>query len=294
MMSWIAHAFARFVALVHGQDLLHSTIRAGIVIGVLFAFIYIAEVIDGADRTRYHTKNFRNDLLYGLFYSGGFYNVLIGAAIANALGPRLGFFRIEVLKALPLPVAALTAWIVTDFLQYWVHRFQHENRFLWAFHSIHHTQERLTFVSTYRNHPIDQILAGLMMFIPLLMLGVPSYAWLPLYVFQQFFEAVQHAELSWRYGRLYRFVVSPVFHGLHHSRSPAHHNKNYSKVLSIWDYLFGTATGDPRPARTGVEDIVIPESIGAHLIHPFLLLYRWFGRRGGRAGNAGAALEGPP
>jgi sterol desaturase/sphingolipid hydroxylase (fatty acid hydroxylase superfamily) len=274
------HALQQLAVLVHANQLAWSAVKAIGVIVILFGLVYIAEFVDGADQTRYHTKNFRNDLIYGLFYSGGFYNVLIGAAIANALGPRLAFFRIAVLKPLPLPVAALIAYIVTDFLQYWVHRFQHHNRFLWAFHSIHHTQERMTFISTYRNHPIDQIVGGLMMFIPLLMLGVPSYAWLPLYVFQQLFEAVQHAELSWRYGRLYPVLVSPVFHGLHHSRSPEHHNRNFSKVLSVWDFWFGTAVRDARPDRTGVEGMVIPESIWAHQVAPFRFLYRWFARPG--------------
>ena len=87
------------------------------------------------------------------------------------------------------------------------------------------------------------------------------------------FELVQHAELPWRYGRLYPVLVSPVFHSLHHSPERARHDSNYGKILSLWDFLFGTAIRDlPRPERTGVEGLKVPETVMGQLLAPLSVL----------------------
>jgi sterol desaturase/sphingolipid hydroxylase (fatty acid hydroxylase superfamily) len=88
-------------------------------------------------------------------------------------------------------------------------------------------------------------------------------------------EALQHAQLDWRFGPLYRVVVSPVFHSIHHSAEPRHHNRNYSAMFSIWDYLFGTAAvSATRPRVYGVEGLAMAESLPAQLFTPFRMLAR--------------------
>ena len=270
-------ALADLAARLHLGALALSTLKAGAVLVVLFVFVFVCESRKGTDRSRYLTKNFFNDVIYSLFYRGGLYNVLAGAVIANAMGHRLDFFKVGVLQGLPLPAAAILAWLTTDFLGYWIHRLQHHSRFLWAFHSVHHAQERMTFLTSYRIHPVEIFIANIIMFIPLLVLGVPTTTWVPLYVLQNGLEFVQHADLDWRYGKLYRFIVSPLFHNFHHSAAPEHYNRNFGKVLSMWDFLFGTAVLDQvRPRRTGVDGLHIPESIAQQFIMPFRMLRRQF------------------
>jgi sterol desaturase/sphingolipid hydroxylase (fatty acid hydroxylase superfamily) len=270
-------ALAELAARLHLGALALSTLKAGAVLVVLFVFVFVCESRKGSDRSRYLTKNFFNDVLYSLFYRGGLYGVLTGAIIANALGHRLDFFKVGVLQGLPLPVAAVLAWLTTDFLGYWIHRLQHHSRFLWAFHSVHHSQERMTFLTSYRIHPIEIFIANIIMFIPLLVLGVPTTTWVPLYVVQNGLEFVQHADLDWRYGKLYRLIVSPLFHNFHHSATPEHYNRNFGKVLSIWDFVFGTAVLDGQhPQRTGVDGLHMPESIAGQLITPFRMLREQF------------------
>jgi sterol desaturase/sphingolipid hydroxylase (fatty acid hydroxylase superfamily) len=198
------------------------------------------------------------------------YGIFIGAAIANALGPRLSFFKIEMLAALPAPIHWILYWIALDFLDYWYHRLRHSWGFLWAIHSIHHSQERMTFATSWRSHPLDLVIGNCVMFVPLLLLGIPTKVWFPLIALQYAFEAVQHSQLGWRYGPLYRVFVSPAFHNVHHSAERRYHDSNYGKLLSVWDFLFGTAVKDqPRPAVTGIAGICIPESILQQLLVPF-------------------------
>jgi sterol desaturase/sphingolipid hydroxylase (fatty acid hydroxylase superfamily) len=75
---------------------------------------------------------------------------------------------------------------------------------------------------------------------------------------------------------MYSVIVSPTFHAFHHSTDPAHYNRNYGKILSVWDFLFDTAVrGGERPVQFGVEGMKVPERLAAQFAHPFRLLWRW-------------------
>ncbi len=262
------------VNLLHLPALARSVAAAALVLFACFVFLYLLERQLGADTRRYRSVHFWHDVAYAMFYRGGIYQALIGAAVANAL-PPLTFMQLGVFRQWPLPAAALAFWIVSDFLGYWVHRLQHRVRFLWAFHSVHHAQEQLTFLTSYRIHPIEQLSTSVILFVPLLVIGLPTTTWLPLVTVLTALEFAQHSYLPWRFGRLYTIVVSPVFHAVHHSRDPQEHHRNFGKILSAWDLIFGTlARRADRPLRFGLKDPLIDESLVAQMLTPFRLVIR--------------------
>ena len=248
--------------------------HAILVSSALFVVIFCLESLARADRSRYRTRNFLNDVGYALFYQGGIYNILFYVPLMSILAPRLSVFELGIVTRLPLPSVAVYVlyWLTVDFMGYWLHRLKHTTRFLWAFHSVHHAQTRLTFLSSHRNHVVDQLISNIVMFVPLALLGVPTEVWMPLYFLQQFNEGVQHSELDWRYGPLYRFLVSPVFHAFHHSTRSEHYTGNYGKILSVWDYAFGTAVAGERPRACGIEGLDVPETIQGQLLAPLQVL----------------------
>ena len=117
------------------------------------------------------------------------------------------------------------------------------------------------------------------MYVPLMLLGTPNYFWAPVIALQMLFEAVKHSDLDWRYGRLYPIIVSPVYHGIHHSADSAQYNSNYGSILGIWDYVFGTMSKGPRPVAYGAPGIEGRDSFLVSLLAPFRQLKRrWFVR----------------
>jgi sterol desaturase/sphingolipid hydroxylase (fatty acid hydroxylase superfamily) len=264
---------ARFTALIHLGELTWATVATLAWVLWLFVVIYLLELLTAPTRSPYTSKTFRQDVVYTLFYQGGFYTILIWAALANVLEPRLGMFKLEILGGLPGPVHWVLYWITVDFCTYWWHRLLHTWGPLWAFHSVHHSQEEMSFITAYRAHPVEQLGQNLIMVIPLLVLGIPTFRWLPLYVAMNILEGVQHTALRWRYGRAYYIFVSPVFHAVHHSKDPRHHNGNYAKILSLWDFLFGTGIVEQHPpAEIGVEGMPVPRTMAAQLLAPFQIL----------------------
>jgi sterol desaturase/sphingolipid hydroxylase (fatty acid hydroxylase superfamily) len=269
---------AEFVALVHLGQLAKSTALAFLVYSAFLLAVYLLEARGGADPARYRTRHFANDVIYTLFYKGGFFNVLVLAAATNALEPHLGFLRLNLLGGLPWPVGLALFWVVGDFVTYWWHRLQHGNRFLWAFHSVHHSQEQMTLFTASRRHPLEALSMVILLYFGIfnLVLGIPTRGWMPLAAAITCILSLQHAQLDWRYGRFGRLLVSPRFHAFHHSTDPRHANANFGTVFSCWDYLFGTAVAEqPLPTRYGVDGLGMGESWRSQLLLPFQLLWRW-------------------
>jgi sterol desaturase/sphingolipid hydroxylase (fatty acid hydroxylase superfamily) len=180
---------------------------------------------------------------------------------------------------MPFALQALLYLVVVDFFVYWIHRAQHRFKFLWAFHTTHHSQQQLNFMTSQRVHPVDHLFQDVCMFAPLFMLGFDESAWIPLYLWGEFNLAAQHSRIPWKYGPLYPIVVSPVFHSFHHSVDPEHHDRNFAGLFSFWDRLFGTAVRDHgrRPERFGLVDTV-PATLSDTLIAPLRLLRRFYVR----------------
>src|SRR5262249_40134920 len=147
-------------------------------------------------------------------------------------------------------------FVLVDFLVYWIHRWRHRSRFMWAFHTTHHAQEQLSFLTVLRIHPVEFVFNDLIMLGPLVILGPSPESWLPLYYLRVIIEDIQHSHLPWRFGPFYYVFVSPVFHSFHHSIRSEHHDRNFGVVLSLWDFIFATAeVGEERPKEYGLTNI---------------------------------------
>ena len=195
----------------------------------------------------------------------------------------------------PLPGFAARAIItVMAFLAYelgyWLnHYLSHRIPFLWEFHKVHHSATVLTPLTNFRVHPVYMciflnILAvsiGLATGVGSYLLGQPASQYglsdtnLILVVFIYVYVHLQHSELWIAFtGWLGRLFMSPAHHQIHHSRNPAHFNKNMGSCLALWDWMFGTLyipSQQPEKLEFGVEpDREQAHTIRGELIAPFI------------------------
>lgn len=201
---------------------------------------------------------------------------------ASGFGLALLTLRADV-AGWPSWVQITVAFLIADFLSYWLHRAYHYFPALWAFHLVHHTSEELDWLSTSRLHPVSQIvdtaLVALFLFLP----GMPVTAVLAAYVIIGAAALLAHANVRWNFGLLQYLLVSPLFHQWHHARvdnKADQHIANFGAVLSIWDWLFGTWSlpALKRPVRFGVENAP-PPTLLALVLHPFRACARFLSRR---------------
>jgi sterol desaturase/sphingolipid hydroxylase (fatty acid hydroxylase superfamily) len=182
-----------------------------------------------------------------------------------------------------ISVASWTLWtrvaiglVVNEVGTYWGHRMTHAVPFLWRFHSIHHSPERMYFLTSTFAHPIDKIVLRVCGLAPVYLLGIASpftpdgravsaMLLLVLYLWGFFI----HSNLKWRFGSLEWIFATPGFHHWHHTRTD-HRDRNFSPMLPAVDWLFGTLyLPDKRwPTEYGIE-VAMPNTLGGRLLHPF-------------------------
>lgn len=169
--------------------------------------------------------------------------------------------------ALLLTVAVVVAADAGFFVSHWLRHFV---PFLWEFHKVHHSAEVLTPITSFRIHPIDQILNGSLAGMGAgLALGVfdflyagaasPVTFWgvnAAVFAFNFAGANLRHSHIPLSFGWLDRVFVSPVQHQIHHSVRPEHWNRNLGSMLSIWDALAGTRVlpDDVGELRFGIGD----------------------------------------
>ncbi|MHB8653644.1 MAG: sterol desaturase family protein [Terriglobia bacterium] len=240
---------------------------------VYFLFILLMERLTVGPTRQYATRGFFHDMVYWAWHRAGFAQIFTLAMILNTFSPGFTLFNVKLLEKLPYAPRFLLYFLVFDFMGYAVHRYIHSNPFLWAFHTTHHSQEELNFVTAYRLHPVDEFLGEVIQFVPVAMLGAPVQDWLPILYLRMFLNAIQHSRIPWRFGPFYYIVVSPAFHAFHHSTRLEHHGKNFGTTLSIWDFIFGTAVDEKElPKEYGLSDVKMPTLASTFLV-PFRLVY---------------------
>jgi len=220
----------------------------------------------------------------------------------------------------PAPLPALVSrTIITVMLflayelGYWLnHYLSHRVPFLWEFHKVHHSATVLTPLTNFRVHPIYMciFLNILALFIGAAngfgdyIFGLATHQYLLsenniiLVFFIYLYVHLQHTQLWISFtGWLGHLLMSPAHHQIHHSRDPAHFNKNLGSCLALWDWMFGTLYV-PAAERERLDFGVEPDRVGAHtiwgeLIAPFGRAGLLIGRRLERRSPQPVALAAP-
>ncbi|KPK49861.1 MAG: hypothetical protein AMS22_13025 [Thiotrichales bacterium SG8_50] len=158
------------------------------------------------------------------------------------------------------PFAAFLAYaLVLDFFEYWRHRWQHKFAWWWGLHSIHHSQQQMSFWCDSRNHLLDGLIHAVWLGAIAMAIGMPGSQFVGLVILMQLVESMSHVNARISYGWLgERLIVSPRFHRVHHGIGVGHegryHGCNFAVLFPLWDLLFGTARFDIEPGATGIRD----------------------------------------
>lgn len=218
----------------------------------------------------------RVDVIYTLIHRLGLFKLLMFFSFENWVELGLAELRAQGWGTIHLDqiwpgvtdgaVASFVLYLVVfDFVNYLLHRAQHEFNWWWALHSLHHSQRQMTMWTDNRNHLLDDVLRDLLFVVLALAIGVAPGQFVALVAISQLSENFQHANLRVWFGTVgERLWVSPRFHRLHHSIGIGHETAgkgtlggyNFGVLLPWWDMLFGTANFERCFDPTGVRDQV--------------------------------------
>jgi ornithine lipid hydroxylase len=129
---------------------------------------------------------------------------------------------------------------VVDFFRYWYHRWEHENEFLWRWHSVHHSSERLYWFNGLRVHPLEPLVQGIIWGIPLAFVNAPAEIAFVTGLLRNTNSRFQHTNMDLILGPFDYIFSTPKNHRYHHSKKISEGNSNYAGDVILWDLLFGT------------------------------------------------------
>ena len=222
--------------------------RKGLMLNSLNVLVFHAADLSLGVFTAYYAKLLFDNVLHykaPLYFGGGAFAVFALACVALA---------------------------AHDFFYYWLHRWQHTSRWLWAEHELHHTDEHVNVTTSWRHHWLETVLHPLFISMPLFLLFNPAFGrvlWIIL--FNKLMAYFVHLNSPIRLGWYTRVLACPQSHRIHHSKLPEHWNKNFAAMFPFWDILFGTYHHPKRDEwpETGVDGVTVT-SLGHAIVLPFV------------------------
>lgn len=215
------------------------------------------------------------DVVYTLIHRLGLFRLALFFSLDPVLDGWIGDWRTAGYGTFHLdnlwPGVTDHAWlsffiylVVFDFINYWLHRAQHQWHWWWALHAVHHSQRQMTQWSDNRNHLLDDVLQAVIWTLVAQLIGIAPSQFVVVVAVTQLSENFQHANLRLSFGWLgERLWISPRFHRTHHAIGIGHEGPqgalggcNFGVLLPWWDMLFGTADFHSHDEPTGIRDQV--------------------------------------
>jgi len=207
-------------------------------------------------------------------------------ALVNTASNHLGLLLLPLLAALglfaghwpaawPFWLQVLLALLVLDLGISAAHHASHRWAWLWRFHAVHHSVQRLYGFNGLMKHPLHQAVETVSGIAPLLLLGIP----LPVATAAAFCVAVQlllqHSNADYRSGPLKYVFANAEVHRFHHVNRAGEGDVNFGLFTTLWDHLAGTFHYAPGQAPRHTTEVGLQDGAGyprnylAQLWQPF-------------------------
>ena len=146
---------------------------------------------------------------------------------------------------LPIWLNIIFGLMLLDLIGAWlIHWIEHNVKWMWKFHIIHHTDPEVDVTTGLRHHPGESVFRLLFTALAVFVSGA-SFGVVMIYqTLSAFFAHLTHANIKAPKiidRILDKVIVTPHFHKAHHHYTLPHTDKNYGNIFSIWDRIFGTS-----------------------------------------------------
>jgi len=163
------------------------------------------------------------------------------------------------LRGLHWFAGGLIYMLAMDLGEYLFHRAQHAFPWMWAMHSLHHSDRGLNVTTTVRHFWFEPAIKSVTIWLAVALAFKVTPPMLVMYFAATFANFFTHANLRVGFGPLSWLWNSPQYHRLHHSNDPQYYNANFAALLPIYDLLTGAyrRPGKDEFPPTGMEEPVL-------------------------------------
>lgn len=206
-----------------------------------FLFVVIAVAVEFAWRRCVQRRR------YDAGEAAASFGVAIGQNLVkslNALVTVPTYMAVHAAAPARLPMDDPFVWVAgffaVEFAYYWMHRWSHTIRWMWASHSVHHSSETFALPAAVRLGWTGLISGAWLVFLPLVLVGFHPFMVIALLAANLKYQFLLHTEAVGRLGPLELVFNTPAHHRVHHASNPDYLDKNFGGVLIVFDRLFGT------------------------------------------------------
>lgn len=165
--------------------------------------------------------------------------------------------------------------VLVDFEEYWFHRLSHHINILWKAHLVHHQSTKFNLTVGLRTSLFVPMF-NILFYLPFPIFGFHPDHVLLVIMLQGVYQLLLHTELVRHLGFLEKIMVTPSAHRVHHGQNERYMDRNFGKMLILWDRLFGTYIAETEPVVYGVKGESGDERPIKAIFLPILDLYqRW-------------------
>ena len=259
--------------------------EAQVMFGTLIALLVVAALSEGSFPLRNQTRGqlgkrwVANLSLLLIGQINLTWVIAVSSVVLQSLGANENFGLAYVLE-LGFWSSAILALLLFEFINYWFHRALHKYPLLWRIHAVHHCDTELDSSTTFRNHPLELLVIAPFTVPLVYFLGFPAASVI-------FFQVVKTIVLVFAHSnvllpesierKIRLFIATPDYHRAHHAAEQRYTDSNFSTVLPLFDYLFGTYQNLERERllqlRTGLNYLDRPED--SRLDKLLLLPFFW-------------------
>ena len=184
------------------------------------------------------------------------------------------------------------AFIAVDLLWYVYHRCSHRIRVMWAAHQAHHNSNYFNTTTALRQKWNQWF--GILIWLPLPLLGVPPWMVLALFSANLIYQFFTHTETIGTLPRPIEFIFNtPSHHRVHHGSDALYLDRNYGGVFIIWDRMFGTFQAEQHRPTYGLTTPIYSNNLVRLQFHEYAAVLR--DMRGAKSwGHRLGYVFGPP
>ena len=198
-------------------------------------------------------EGFFDDLALYTIAQSYILGILIFTYIINFIDASTGLSRLQLFRDVPIWIQLIFFLVTHDLYIYWMHRWQHKNKYLWRIHEAHHSPKKVDWLSGSRSHAIEILINQTIEFLPIVLLGSPPEVIAYKGVISAVWGMYIHSNLNVRTGKLQKIINGPEMHRWHHSTGKGR-NRNFATKLAIWDWMFDTAfLPETKPDEYGLK-----------------------------------------
>jgi sterol desaturase/sphingolipid hydroxylase (fatty acid hydroxylase superfamily) len=218
----------------------YQAISYSIIIGTALLFITLERLFPYNKNQGVLREGFFNDLALYTIAQSYILGIIIFTVIISTVDNASGLSRLRLFSNLPVWLQLIIFTLTHDIYIYWMHRWQHSNKYLWRLHEAHHSPKKVDWLSGSRSHAFEILINQTIEFIPIVLLGSPPEVLAYKGVISAVWGMYIHSNINMQTGVLQKFINGPETHRIHHTTGKGR-NRNFSTKLAVWDWIFGTA-----------------------------------------------------